>query len=80
MRGRGLLAGIHYSDPKAARKIAAESFTRGLLVETSGPEDEVLKTMPALTISTEELRRGLNILALAAESVTGQKVVLKPVA
>lgn len=80
VRGRGLLAGIHYSDPKAARKIAAESFTRGLLVETSGPEDEVLKTMPALTISTEELRRGLNILALAAESVTGQKVVLKPVA
>ncbi|WP_104046097.1 diaminobutyrate--2-oxoglutarate transaminase [Arthrobacter sp. ZGTC412] len=80
VRGRGMLAGIHYSDPKAAGKIAAESFTRGLLVETSGPEGEVLKTMPALTISATELRRGLEILAEAAESVTGQRIVLKTVA
>jgi diaminobutyrate-2-oxoglutarate transaminase len=80
VRGRGMLAGIHYSDPKAAAKIAAESFTRGLLVETSGPEGEVLKTMPALTISAAELRRGLEILAAAAESVTGQRIVLKTVA
>lgn len=79
VRGRGLLAGIHYSDSKAARKIAAESFRRGLLVETSGPEDEVLKTMPALTISAEDLGRGLEILAGAAESVTGH-VNLKTVA
>lgn len=80
VRGRGMLAGIHYSDPEAAGKIAAESFTRGLLVETSGPEGEVLKTMPALTISATELRRGLEILAEAAESVTGQRIVLKTVA
>ncbi|WP_458780358.1 diaminobutyrate--2-oxoglutarate transaminase [Arthrobacter sp. D3-16] len=80
VRGRGMLAGIHYSDPKTAGKIAAESFTRGLLVETSGPEGEVLKTMPALTISTAELRGGLEILAEAAESVTGQRIGLKTVA
>jgi diaminobutyrate-2-oxoglutarate transaminase len=80
VRGRGLLAGIHFRDTQAAGKIAAESFSRGLLVETSGPDDEVLKTMPALTISTNELRRGLEILAEAAESVTGQRVVLKTVA
>lgn len=80
VRGRGLLAGIYYPDPQAAGKIAAESFARGLLVETSGPKDEVLKTMPALTISTEDLRRGLEILAGAAEAVTSQRVVLKTVA
>jgi diaminobutyrate-2-oxoglutarate transaminase len=82
VRGRGLLAGIHYTDAKAAGKIAAESFARGLLVETSGPEDEVLKTMPALTISAEDLGRGLAILAGAAESVTGtgRRTVLKTVA
>jgi diaminobutyrate-2-oxoglutarate transaminase len=80
VRGRGMLAGIHYADPKAAGQIAAEAFTRGLLVETSGPENEVLKTMPALTISATELRRGLEILAEAAESVTGQRVVLRTVA
>lgn len=80
VRGRGLLAGIHYSDSNAAGKIAAESFARGLLVETSGPEDEVLKTMPALTISAEDLDRGLAILSAAAQSVTGHGIALRTVA
>jgi diaminobutyrate-2-oxoglutarate transaminase len=78
VRGRGLLAGIHYPNPQTAGKIAAESFARGLLVETSGPEGEVLKTMPALTIRPEELRKGLDILAGAAESVTGVPAALAP--
>ncbi len=80
VRGRGLLAGIHFADSSAAGRIAAESFTRGLLVETSGPEGEVLKTMPALTISAEDLGRGLEVLADAAESVTGQRITLRTVA
>jgi len=77
VRGRGLLAGIYYPDPQTAGKIAAESFARGLLVETSGPEGEVVKTMPALTISPEDLQKGLDILAEAAESVTGAPVALE---
>ncbi|MDZ4090053.1 MAG: diaminobutyrate--2-oxoglutarate transaminase [Arthrobacter sp.] len=80
VRGRGLLAGIYYRDHQTAGKIAAESFARGLLVETSGPEGEVIKTMPALTIDAEELSRGLDILAEAAESVAGGKVAVKSIA
>ncbi|WP_314195783.1 diaminobutyrate--2-oxoglutarate transaminase [uncultured Arthrobacter sp.] len=80
VRGRGMLSGIHYSDTKAAGQIAAESFARGLLVETSGPDGEVLKTMPALTISADDLERGLAILAEAAEFVTGHRTALKTVA
>jgi diaminobutyrate-2-oxoglutarate transaminase len=80
VRGRGLLAGIYYPDHQMAGKIAAESFARGLLVETSGPEGEVIKTMPALTIDAEELSRGLDILADAAESVAGGKVAVKSIA
>jgi 4-aminobutyrate aminotransferase-like enzyme len=76
VRGRGLLAGIYYPDPQTAGRIAAESFARGLLVETSGPEGEVVKTMPALTISPQDLRKGLDILAGAAESVTSEPVAL----
>jgi 4-aminobutyrate aminotransferase-like enzyme len=76
VRDRGLLAGIYYPDPQAAGRIAAESFARGLLVETSGPEGEVVKTMPALTISPQDLRKGLDILAGAAESVTSEPVAL----
>lgn len=80
VRGRGLLAGIFYPGPQTAENIAAESFARGLLVETSGPNGEVLKTMPALTISVEDLGRGLKILADAAESVTGDPITWKSVA
>lgn len=80
VRGRGLLAGIFYPDPSAAGKIAAESFARGLLVETSGPNGEVVKTMPALTISAEDMRKGLEILADAAAAVIGEPVVWRSVA
>ena len=76
VRGRGLLAGVYYPNPQTAEKIAAESFARGLLVETSGPEGEVVKTMPALTISPEDLQKGLDILAAAAVTVTGEPVAL----
>jgi diaminobutyrate-2-oxoglutarate transaminase len=80
VRGRGLLTGIYYADPTAAHRIAAESFRRGLLVETSGPRSEVVKTMPALTTSAEDLSKGLDILADAAEHVTGAPVTLTSVA
>ncbi|HET7415707.1 MAG TPA: diaminobutyrate--2-oxoglutarate transaminase [Arthrobacter sp.] len=73
VRGRGLLAGVAFKDVSAAEKIASEAFDRGLLVETSGPESEVLKLMPALTISSEDLARGLDILVEAAESVVGER-------
>ena len=76
VRGRGLLAGVYYPHPGTAENIAAESFARGLLVETSGPQGEVIKAMPALTMSHENLRKGLDILAGAAEAVTGVPVAL----
>ena len=80
VRGRGLLAGIYYPDHQLAGKIAIEAFARGLLVETSGPDGEVIKTMPALTMEPAELLKGLDILADAAESVTGGKVTVKSIA
>ena len=74
VKGRGFLTGIKFPDTTAASKIAAASYQRGLLVETSGPEDEVLKTMPALTISSDELRSGVDIIAAAATEVLGAPV------
>lgn len=74
VRGRGMIAGIFYPDPEAAGKIADRCFSQGLLVETSGPEGEVVKVMPSLTITSEELRAGLHILDEAARYVTGRTV------
>lgn len=69
-RGRGLLAGVKFADPNLAQAVAAASFAKGLLVETSGSEDEVLKIMPPLTISTQDLDAGCDILAAAVREVT----------
>lgn len=69
VRGRGLLTGLLFADPDHASAIAAECYRRGLLVETSGPEDEVVKVMPPLTISATDLAQGLAILEEAATHV-----------
>jgi len=71
VRGRGFLTGVVFPDVSAAGKIAAAAYERGLLVETSGPDDEVLKTMPPLTTSSEELARGLAIIDEATTAVLG---------
>ena len=47
--------------PTLAGRVAAAAFERGLIIETSGARDEVLKFLPALTITDAELLRGLDI-------------------
>ncbi|MFJ9248743.1 diaminobutyrate--2-oxoglutarate transaminase [Streptomyces sp. NPDC101776] len=64
-RGRGLVWGIEFKDPERAGRICARAFELGLLVETSGPQGEVVKLLPALTITPEELDEGLSVLARA---------------
>ena len=76
VKGRGLLTGLHFEDPEIAGKVAAAGFEKGLLMETSGPKDEVLKLMPALTIELDVLQRGLTILAEVISDVTGQEITL----
>jgi len=71
VRGRGLLAGLMFEDTQVAKKIAAECYEHGLVIETSGPEDEVVKVMPPLTIDAGDLQRGLDILAEATATVVG---------
>lgn len=73
VRGRGLLAGVYFADPSVAGKVAAGAFERGLLAETSGPESEVLKLMPALTISPEDMAAGLQILTEATAAAVGER-------
>ncbi|WP_116248215.1 diaminobutyrate--2-oxoglutarate transaminase [Nocardiopsis sp. FIRDI 009] len=68
VRGRGLARGLGFEDTSIAKRVAAESFERGLLLETSGPEDEVAKLLPALTTTEEELTAGLDIMADATRA------------
>ncbi|EFL35445.1 diaminobutyrate-2-oxoglutarate aminotransferase [Streptomyces viridochromogenes DSM 40736] len=70
VRGRGLVWGIEFTEKHRASAVARRAFELGLLVETSGPEDEVVKLLPALTIPPEELDEGLRILARSVRETT----------
>ncbi|MEV7525944.1 diaminobutyrate--2-oxoglutarate transaminase [Streptomyces sp. NPDC091371] len=62
-RGRGLVWGIEFTHKERAAEVCRRAFEHGLLVETSGPEGEVVKLLPPLTVTTDELDEGLDILA-----------------
>ena len=70
-RGRGMVHGLELQEPGLARKVAAGAFDLGLLVETAGSVDQVVKLMPPLTISDDELSQGLAILAKALANAVG---------
>jgi len=69
-RGRGLIQGLPTASRAAARQVAAEAFSRGLVMESCGPEHEVLKILCPLTISDDDLARGLDILEAAVAAAS----------
>ncbi|WP_194818969.1 diaminobutyrate--2-oxoglutarate transaminase [Nocardia sp. XZ_19_385] len=71
VRGRGLVQGLVFDDASQAAKACRLAFERGLLVETSGSEDEVIKLLPPLTITDDELEHGLAVLAGAVAAIRG---------
>lgn len=66
-KGIGLMQGIAFSQASLAAKAVAFAVRRRLLIECSGPFDEVLKIMPPLTIEREILDEALDRLRLAAD-------------
>lgn len=64
-RGRGLVWGIEFTHKERAAEVCRRAFEHGLLIETSGPEGEVVKLLPPLTITGDELDEGLDILTRA---------------
>jgi diaminobutyrate-2-oxoglutarate transaminase len=68
-KGRGLARGLAFESGDLAGKVCGAAFERGLLMETSGPGDEVVKVMPPLTITDDELVRGLDLLSDSVRAV-----------
>ncbi len=63
VRGRGLIQGLVAPVGEGlAGRIARRAFEQGVVIETSGAHDEVLKVLPALTIPRELLQQGLEII------------------
>ncbi|WP_201516862.1 diaminobutyrate--2-oxoglutarate transaminase [Gulosibacter hominis] len=72
VRGRGLLQGlVCEKDRELAGRISRAAFERGLVVETAGAYDEVVKIMPTLNGDMETLKAGLSILRDAVAAARG---------
>jgi len=69
VRGRGMVWGLDVGCGEFASLVSKTAFRRGLIIETCGAHDQVLKLLPPLTISPEELAFGLRIMAESIEEV-----------
>ncbi|MFI9652156.1 diaminobutyrate--2-oxoglutarate transaminase [Guyparkeria halopsychrophila] len=62
VRGLGMIWGLQSEAEDFCNEVSAEAFKRGLLAETAGADDQVIKFLAPLTISEAELNRGLELL------------------
>ncbi|RKH45033.1 diaminobutyrate--2-oxoglutarate transaminase [Corallococcus sicarius] len=66
VRGLGMAYGIDLTDHggyERGKRVQQHCFQRGLILELCGREDTVIKLLPPLTTSVDELREGTAILA-----------------
>lgn len=71
-KGRGMMQGIGCRNGELAGKIVRRCFDDGLIIETSGPDSEVVKILCPLVISDEDLNAGLDILERSVRQVLAQ--------
>lgn len=72
VRGRGLMVAIEFSGGRGgelARGVVERAFQRGLIVHTAGLGHEVIRLMPPLNLTEEQLQMGIEELAAAVREV-----------
>ncbi|QCF24555.1 diaminobutyrate--2-oxoglutarate transaminase [Hydrocarboniclastica marina] len=69
LKGRGMMRGIACQSGDIAGQISKAAFTRNLIIETAGPEDEVVKCLMPLTITEDDLKKGLKLLSESVDEV-----------
>lgn len=74
LRGRGFIQGIACRESELAGEVCREAFARGVIMETSGPKDEVFKLLPPLIMDDNGLNDGFQrIEAAIAAAVATRK-------
>lgn len=61
-KGRGMFQGINCVNSEIASKITRAAYKRGLIIETSGTDDQIIKLLCPLTIEQENLKKGIDII------------------
>jgi len=73
-KGRGIMQGLEFKSGELAEAVTELAFKRNLVIETSGSEGQVVKVLTPLTIETEQLDRGLDILASCVADALSENV------
>lgn len=75
LAGRGLMSGLSFARPGRAERVKAELYQAGIVAETCGPNDSVLKLFPPLTMRTAEWQGACDVLAEVAMEVMSTEQV-----
>ncbi|BBB26888.1 diaminobutyrate--2-oxoglutarate transaminase [Amphritea japonica] len=72
-RGRGMFQGINCVNGELAGKITKKAFKNGLIIETSGADDHVVKLFCPLVIDMKNLAKGIDIIEEAIKEVCAKE-------
>ncbi|MDY6942175.1 MAG: diaminobutyrate--2-oxoglutarate transaminase [Pseudomonadota bacterium] len=75
-KGRGMFQGINCVNGEIAGKITRKAFQKGLIIETSGADDQVVKFLCPLTISDDNLKKGIDIVESSVQEVCASQAEL----
>jgi len=73
LKGRGLMQGVDVGTGELAGEICDRAYDKGLVIETSGNEDQVVKVLAPLTIPNETFAKGFNILLDATRDAMAER-------
>jgi diaminobutyrate-2-oxoglutarate transaminase len=68
-KGRGMMQGLSCKDGELAKAIITRCFEQGLVIETSGAYDQVVKCLCPLTITDDELNKALDIIEQSVKDI-----------
>ena len=71
-RGRGMMQAIEFANVELAEQISDAAFRHGLIIETAGTDDQVLKLLPPCTIEDADLEKGLGIIEKSLVEAMGE--------
>ena len=72
-KGRGMFQGINCVNGEIASKITKHAFKKGLIIETSGADDQIVKLFCPLTITQENLEKGIAIIKESIKEVCSKE-------
>jgi len=84
IRGRGLFVGVELVDENGVpsgnvlSEVRTNCMENGVLVWAGGREDNVLRLMPPLVITREQMETGLEVIASAIDAVTEARLASHP--